>query len=422
MLTRQLAYKKLVMKLSFTPHIIPQITAFLKPKVLRSQLNRLLTSRSGAESAGCWRLAASIHFRKVLFVVCGIASALLGTLLDIFIETEVKDRFFFLLLLLVRFDLIVADQITFHLPLLRAFCCKKLLFYCHFPDKLLAPQQYNSFLRKGLYRRCLDWAEEWCLKRGADQIVVNSAFTQQVFRSAFPSIKIKPEIMYPGVRIAEKETATGTVDERIAQFIDRNKTFLSLNRFERKKDIHLAIEALSQLPSGVKLIIAGGYDERVVENREHLVELEELCHKHGISCNRNLPDSNTRVLFLPSVKEATKVYLLKNCTALLYTPSNEHFGIVPIESMSHGLPVIAMKSGGPKETVVDGQTGYLCPKPSATELSQLMKKILEMPAEERHKMSTQARKRVQDNFSLSVFSKNLTKITKSLLISTKKSL
>lgn len=47
-------------------------------------------------------------------------------------------------------------------------------------------------------------------------------------------------------------------------------------------------------------------------------------------------------------------------SALLYTPDREHFGIVPIEAMFEGTPVIAVNSGGPKETVVHGKTGFLC--------------------------------------------------------------
>ncbi len=47
-------------------------------------------------------------------------------------------------------------------------------------------------------------------------------------------------------------------------------------------------------------------------------------------------------------------------TALLYTPDREHFGIVPLEAMSIGLPVIAVNSGGPTESVLHEKTGFLC--------------------------------------------------------------
>ena len=52
--------------------------------------------------------------------------------------------------------------------------------------------------------------------------------------------------------------------------------------------------------------------------------------------------------------------MLAAATVVIYTPENEHFGIVPIEAMAAGKPVIACRSGGPKESVLHGETGYLC--------------------------------------------------------------
>ena len=45
---------------------------------------------------------------------------------------------------------------------------------------------------------------------------------------------------------------------------------------------------------------------------------------------------------------------------LIYTPHEEHFGIVPLEAMASGKSiVIAMNSGGPKETIINRKTGFL---------------------------------------------------------------
>ena len=45
---------------------------------------------------------------------------------------------------------------------------------------------------------------------------------------------------------------------------------------------------------------------------------------------------------------------------MVYTPQNEHFGIVPLEAMAAGRPVIACNSGGPRESVLHDVTGFLC--------------------------------------------------------------
>ena len=62
----------------------------------------------------------------------------------------------------------------------------------------------------------------------------------------------------------------------------------SLNRYERKKNINLALEAYAEYLSGKNarqdsiLVVAGGYDERLLENVEHHLELVNLAKKLGI--------------------------------------------------------------------------------------------------------------------------------------------
>lgn len=64
-----------------------------------------------------------------------------------------------------------------------------------------------------------------------------------------------------------------------------------------------------------------------------------------------------RMIFLRSISDVQKVHLLRRCTALVYTPTGEHFGIVPIEAMYARRPVIAVNDGGPCETVVSRPEG-----------------------------------------------------------------
>jgi alpha-1,3/alpha-1,6-mannosyltransferase len=107
--------------------------------------------------------------------------------------------------------------------------------------------------------------------------------------------------------------------------------------------VPLALRAFHKLVSDcpdkpMRLKIAGGYDLAVSENVEHLLELRKLSSELGIS---------ERVEFLCSVSHSQRQDLIQNAVAVLYTPENEHFGIVPCEGMAMRVPVLACKSGGP---------------------------------------------------------------------------
>ena len=73
-----------------------------------------------------------------------------------------------------------------------------------------------------------------------------------------------------------------------------------------------------------------------------------------------------QVRLVPSFTDAQRGALLAAATAVVYTPAEEHFGIVPLEAMATGRPVVACDSGGPVESVVHARTGFLCaPEPAA---------------------------------------------------------
>jgi len=139
----------------------------------------------------------------------------------------------------------------------------------------------------------------------------------------------------------------------------------SLNRYERKKNIPLALKGCADFmqrtekQTGVKfedqdtvLVVAGGWDPRVAENVEHEQELRALAKELKIT---------DKVVFLKSISNDQRLQLLENTKVLLYTPENEHFGIVPVEAMHMGCIVMACNSGGPLESVAHGETGYLQP-------------------------------------------------------------
>lgn len=151
------------------------------------------------------------------------------------------------------------------------------------------------------------------------------------------------------------------------------------------------------------LVIAGGYDERVTENREHYEELVELASELNIK---------DHVTFLRSVSDEQKKTLLSSATVLLYTPDQEHFGIVPIEAMYMKCPVIAVRSGGPLETVVDGQTGFLCDA-TAESFADAMVKFANN-SDLGKKMGRAGHERVVSRFSFEAFTHKLNGVVMNL--------
>ncbi|KAI4140170.1 MAG: hypothetical protein L6R39_005916 [Caloplaca ligustica] len=190
------------------------------------------------------------------------------------------------------------------------------------------------------------------------------------------------------------------------------KVVLSINRFERKKNIGLALRAFHGLTEeerrDVRLVLAGGYDPRVEENvryHEELVKLaeEDLGLRSATTRNvvtaLNIPD-DIQVLFLLSVPAQLKTMLLSAARLLVYTPTNEHFGIVPLEAMLAGVPVLAADSGGPLETVLEGKTGWLRDAEHVGEWTRIMRRVLcEVSVEDVKAMGAEGKKWVESEFS-----------------------
>jgi alpha-1,3/alpha-1,6-mannosyltransferase len=154
--------------------------------------------------------------------------------------------------------------------------------------------------------------------------------------------------MYPTVKdrsteIASKEINSNTRGSCISYTDGYDVAFVSLNRYERKKNIQLAIDALhhfncsssSGTSKSIALIIAGGYDLSVAENEEYLAELKHHCtilklpytHTKQTPGTASYVDSNSEVescrkmvVFRTSISGQEREALLTRADALLYTP------------------------------------------------------------------------------------------------------
>jgi glycosyltransferase involved in cell wall biosynthesis len=159
------------------------------------------------------------------------------------------------------------------------------------------------------------------------------------------------EVIYPGI-----DTVAYTPDPRIRA---PEPTFSYLGRLKRYKGVHHVVRAFAEMrhPSAT-LEIAGAGDYRPA--------LERLAASL---------DLGGRVRFLGRVSEAEKLRLLRRAWALVFASPKEGWGITNLEAAACGTPVIASNSPGIRESVRDGETGYLVQHGDVRAMAAAMRRL-----------------------------------------------
>ncbi len=199
--------------------------------------------------------------------------------------------------------------------------------YIHTPPKMLYGFTTSFNYKKHWYTKIAAEAANYLLRiwdfeisQRPDILVANSKNVQARIKKFY---RRESEIIYPGVDISEYNKA-----KKI-----KGDYFLALNRLMRGKGTEIIVEACTRLNLPLKVAGSGW-------------ELENL---------KKIAGKN--VEFLGAVTEEEKIKLLAGAKALIVATEQEDFGITPVEAMAAGTPVIAAKSGGYLETVVEGKTG-----------------------------------------------------------------
>jgi alpha-1,3/alpha-1,6-mannosyltransferase len=292
-----------------------------------------------------------------------------------------------------RPDVVVCDLVAHAIPLARIAGDAPVVLYCHHPDRFLASAGGDLYR---WYRAPIDRLEAFGTAR-ATRVLVNSRYTATRFRDAFPGLAAEPDVVHPGVDVLPCPDlgldGTGPV------------TILAMARFDPRKNLMLAIDALGALAARlspaafapVRLVIAGGYASRLREQRDGVIDLERRAALLGLA---------DHVSIVRSPSEDERLALLSVARCVVHTATDEHFGYVPVEAMAAGRPVVAARSGGPAETVIDGETGFLCaPTPEA--FGEALARLVTDP-ECAARMGRTGRRRVAEEFSREAFGRRFT--------------
>jgi len=145
---------------------------------------------------------------------------------------------------------------------------------------------------------------------------------------------------------------------------------LVVGRIVERKGVGNAIEVLPKLP-GVELVVAGGPERCLVDADPEVRRLRGLARRLGV---------DDRVEFLGSVPRPELPALFCSADVVVAVPWYEPFGIVPVEAMACGRPVVGSAVGGLLDTVLPGVTGELVPPRRPDLLAPVLRDLLADPA------------------------------------------
>ena len=173
------------------------------------------------------------------------------------------------------------------------------------------------------------------LYRGVPFEAISVSTASDLSARGIPSTAI--EVIYPGI---DTVSYTPCPSERAA-----SPVFAYLGRLKRYKGVDMVINAFAAVGDrSARLEIAGAGDHRPALER--------------LAASLDLGD---RVRFLGRVSEDDKLRLLRRAWALVFASPKEGWGITNLEAAACGTPVVASNSPGIRESVHDGETGYLVP-------------------------------------------------------------
>lgn len=281
---------------------------------------------------------------------------------------------------LSEFDLVITSSNAYFAKAVKVPRGKHVC-YCHTPPRVLwgysamTDWRSNPILRFAgtLLNHFLRVVDLKISRENVDVFIANSLETQHRIRKFYKRDSV---VVYPPVAVPEKPKLIPLKDRAY---------YLYVNRLALAKHPELAVEACTRLGLPLKVVGEGKMLDTLQQQAGPTIE------------------------FLGAVSDEELHELYAGAKALLYPAEDEDFGIVPVEAMGYGTPVVAHNSGGPRETIVTGKTGVFFDDLTAKSLIDALKK-LQKATFDPQKIHTHARQ-----FSLASFQKNMRRVLDEIL-------
>ena len=238
-------------------------------------------------------------------------------------------------------------------------------------------------------------------------ILANSRFTAELVANG----GVRPEkimVLHPGCDVErfQPRTAPGPLRQKLLGDHYRGRVIVTIGNLVQRKGHDMVIRALptilQHVPDAVYLIVGDG---------PYRGELEKLATEGGLR-GRVIFVGRIRHEQLPDVYALADVFVMPS-RMQLEACDVEGFGLVFLEASACGKPIVAGRSGGISDAVVDGTTGFLVEPCDVGDVARRIAQILQSPALARQ-LGEQGRERVLHEFTWDHFARRLRAILSSV--------
>ena len=234
----------------------------------------------------------------------------------------------------------------------------------------------------------------------ADAVIAVSNGTKDDILRVYPLDPARVHVIYNGIDLEEYQF-TPEITALTANGVDPSLPYvLFVGRITRQKGVTHLVDAIRFMPKDTQVVLCAGAPDTPEIAAEMRAKVDEIRKE------------NPRVIWIEKMLPKAETIQLYSHARVFCCPSvYEPFGIINLEAMACGAPVVASSTGGIKEVVVDNQTGYLVPfdqNPTtgfptnpgqfARDLGAKVSSLLENP-ETCARFGQAGRKRVEEKFS-----------------------
>jgi starch synthase len=235
----------------------------------------------------------------------------------------------------------------------------------------------------------------------ADAIIAVSAGTKADILRAYPEVApARINVIYNGIDLAEYQKTSET--KALTDYgVDPSVPYvLFVGRITRQKGVTHLVDAIGHMPPETQVVLCAG----APDTPEIAAELRQKVE--------NARKSHSRIVWIEKMVTKQETIQLYSHARVFCCPSvYEPFGIINLEAMACRAPVVASATGGIKEVVVEGETGYLVPfeqdpvtsfprdpEKFASDLASRINQLMNHP-ETCRRFGEAGRRRVEETFS-----------------------